>query len=76
MGFIDRELARIAAAMADEANEGQRGELYAAQQALKWATEPTGYAAPLDMVLQRTPEGPTSGTLAEPAGCLAEHRQP
>jgi len=70
MGFIERELDRIAAAIADPTKEAKRGELYAAQQALKWTTEPQGFAAPFDVVMGNPP----TGTLAEPASCLGECR--
>ena len=43
-GFVERELDRIHAAILDGANADKRDALYAAQQALEWAREPTCYA--------------------------------
>jgi hypothetical protein len=31
--------------------DDERGQLYAVQQALVWASEPTGFKAPYDMVV-------------------------
>lgn len=49
MGFIERELDRISAALG-EAGQPDYGQLYAAQQALSWALEPTGFKAPYDTI--------------------------
>ena len=74
MAFVDREILRIEAALS-ESSEGERlyDQLYAAQQALKWTTEPQGFAAPLDMILRRTVASPT-GTPAATAGCSVADR--
>ena len=66
MSFLEREIARLAAAIVDPANIARRAELYAAQQALAWTTEPSGYASPFDMIMRDTRE--------EPEGCPVEHR--
>lgn len=47
MSFMQRELDRIGAVLRDGFNHPNHAELYAAQQALFWAQEPTGIASPL-----------------------------
>lgn len=47
MSFMQRELDRIGAVLRDGFNHPNHAELYAAQQALFWAQEPTGFASPL-----------------------------
>lgn len=46
MGFVEREAARIGAELVKTEDKGRRAELYAAQQALAWAVEPTGVKSP------------------------------
>jgi hypothetical protein len=51
MGFIQRELARIEAAVHAEPHGTERfHKLFAAQQALSWALEPDAFAAPLNSI--------------------------
>lgn len=50
-GFVSRELARIHSAICDPANEVRRLELHAAQQALSWAIEPTGFRGPFATIM-------------------------
>ena len=50
MSFVQRELARIQTALADPAAP-KYAELYAVQQALSWALDPSGCAAPYAMVM-------------------------
>ena len=58
MSFIERELDRIGDALQQPQPNNWYAELYAAQQALKWATDPTDFKAPYDMlVVTSTPEG-------------------
>ncbi len=64
MGFIERELSKISAAMAEPCSNESYCQLYAAQQALSWALDPAGFASPLGVVnsglvvpLTGTPEG-------------------
>ena len=52
MRYLERDLERVseklqAGPLADE----ERGRLYAAQQALAWALEPTSFKAPYDMIV-------------------------
>lgn len=79
MGFVERELARIRAAIGTAARGGRRyDQLYAAQRALEWTTEPQGFAAPLDMIEGRSDQAVTiSGpnTLEAPVDCSAQHHQ-
>lgn len=55
MGFIERELERISEAVrarqGENANTDEYRQLYAAQQALSWALDPTGFRAPFDTVM-------------------------
>lgn len=72
MGFVQRELARIEAAIAEEPLGSERfRQIFAAQQALKWATEPQGFAAPLDSINRRSGQAVTDN-LGASAGYLAE----
>jgi hypothetical protein len=76
MGFVDWEMDRIEAALHEPQTPVRYGQLYAAQQALKWATEPQGYAAPLDVIQLGRVQPPTD-TLEATAGCsAAPHRSP
>lgn len=50
MGFIPRELDRIQTALHDPKHSNRKAELYAVQQALSWALEPSGFAAPYSMI--------------------------
>ena len=72
MGFIEREVNRIEAALLAAPEPSERfGQLFAAQQALKWATEPQGFAAPLDVIERGAVQLPMPDTLGETVGCLA-----
>jgi hypothetical protein len=51
MSFIQRELDRIGAALQQPQLSNRYAELYAAQQALSWAAEPTGFASPASMLM-------------------------
>jgi hypothetical protein len=65
MGFVQREIDRIRQAiLADPPN---RAELYAAQQALEWAMEPSGIASPYDMIM---------GTAAGSEDCSVHNHLP
>lgn len=64
MSFIQRELDRINGALLDPANADVYDRLYAAQQALAWATEPSGFRSPYDSVMG-IPEG-SEGCLVHP----------
>lgn len=50
MSFIQRELDRISAALVDQPDANDYASLYAAQQALTWALEPTGIKSPFAMI--------------------------
>ena len=66
MGFIERELERISAAL-HEPHSAEYDQLYAAQQALSWALEPIGFKAPYDQI---------TGTPATPEDCQANIHPP
>ena len=66
MSFVHREIARIRSAIL--ADNNYRVELYAAQQALEWALEPSGIRSPYEMIM---------GTQEDSRGCqLSCHPQP
>lgn len=70
MSFITRELDRISARLREPAvlPDGEYERLYAIQQALSWALEPTGFRAPYDMI---------TGTQEGSEGCLSSsYRDP
>lgn len=50
MSFVQRELDRISAALGAP-NQAEYDRLYAAQQALSWALEPTGFKSPYDEIM-------------------------
>ena len=49
MSFIQREIDRLRAALL-ESNPATYDSLYAAQQALAWASEPDGFKSPTDLI--------------------------
>ncbi len=65
MDFIERELERISAALREQTTAEKYDRLYAAQQALSWALEPSGFMAPFKSITD-TEEGSE--------GCLSELR--
>lgn len=66
MSFVQRELDRIQSALINEKDETVKLELHAAQQALAWSQEPTGFKSPYAMI---------KGTQADSADCSA-HSHP
>lgn len=69
MSFVERECKRIEQALFEEPHGTDRfRQLFAAQQALKWATEPRCFATPLDSIDRVV----TGDSLAAPEGCLVE----
>jgi hypothetical protein len=67
IGFVQRELDRIAIALRQAPNPECYARLYAAQQALSWALEPTGFAAPFTVI---------TGTPASSEDCSETPRLP
>jgi hypothetical protein len=59
-GFVERELARIGAALQRPQPPERYVELYAAQQALSWALDPENFATPLDTIRQGRVVAPSS----------------
>jgi hypothetical protein len=49
-GFVQRELRRLEAALRQPQSESAYCQLYAAQQALSWAIEPSGFRSPYDTI--------------------------
>ena len=47
MSFIQRELDRIGDALRADPTPNDYDRLYVAQQALAWATDPSGFASPM-----------------------------
>lgn len=61
MGFLQRELDRLNEAIRQTPQSQKHyRELFAAQQALAWASEPTGFASPFRAIM---------GTQADSEGC-------
>ena len=75
LGVISRELGRLEAALHEPQTADRYCQLYAAQQALAWALEPNGIAAPYDAI-QRGRVQPPTDTQADSADCWAHTRQP
>jgi len=50
IGFVARELERLAAALRQTPRPERYPELYAAQQALSWAIDPDAFKSPLDAI--------------------------
>lgn len=63
MSFVQCELGRIRSVISSAKSEQQYSELYAAQQALSWALDQSGFASPSSAIL---------GTPAEKEGCSVE----
>ena len=57
MSFIQRELDHIGDALRADPQSNDYDRLYAAQQALAWATDPQGFASPMKHIRGRTQEG-------------------
>ena len=53
MGFVQRELDRLGRALCDGSAVEQYAEIYAAQQALAWALEPTLIKRPSQSYITR-----------------------
>lgn len=51
VGFVARELERIAVALQGPQPPKRYCELYAAQQALSWSLDPLNYAAPTEVIV-------------------------
>lgn len=50
MSFVAREIEKLNRALNETPEGDRRAELYAAQQALSWALDPTGFKAPYAMI--------------------------
>lgn len=59
IGFVQRELDRIAVALRKESDPERYGRLYAVQQALSWSLEPIGFRCPFEWAMgtQEATEG-------------------
>jgi hypothetical protein len=67
MSFIQRELSRIGNALPgtqSDDRDDRYAELYVAQQALVWASEPDVFKAPYDLIVQGV-----TGTLEDSEDC-------
>lgn len=67
MSFIERERARLAEALRKGPTPNTYERLYAAQQALAWASDPTAYASPMKQI---------TGIQADSEDCSAHPRPP
>jgi hypothetical protein len=52
MSFIEREMHKVREAFTLSKDETERNRLYAAQQALAWASDPECYDSPYRMILE------------------------
>jgi hypothetical protein len=52
VGFVARELERICLALRQPQPPKRKAELYAAQQALSWALDPSNFAAPSAIIAE------------------------
>ncbi len=71
MSFAQRELDRLhSEILKTDENNPAYSQLYAAQQALGWALEPTGAKSPYDMIMGVKSAENTSGRMpaCEPCG--------
>jgi hypothetical protein len=75
MGFIERELNQVINAMSLPLGDKQYCHLYAVQQALSWALDPTAFASPLATVLNSKIQ-PLRGTQEGLGGCSVHPHQP
>jgi hypothetical protein len=50
MSFLQREYDRINDALRDQENANKYDLLYAAQQAIAWASDPEAYKSPLNLI--------------------------
>jgi hypothetical protein len=73
MNFVERELGKITQAMAMPQEADRYCQLYAAQQALAWASDPSAFAAPSAVIVGGLVQ-PLTGTPADSADCLGEAR--
>jgi hypothetical protein len=62
MSFVQRELDRIGARLREsDISPEQYERLYAAQQALAWSLEPSGFRSPYDAVTAPFADNPRDG---------------
>lgn len=73
MGFVEREMDRLAEALREPQDGTTWRELHAAQQALEWSREPHGFAAPSTVLLGHAPDA--MGSPAAPVDCSDEARR-
>jgi hypothetical protein len=66
MGFIQRELDKIAVALREPRSAEEYSQLYAAQLALSWAIDPDMFAEPYGFIL---------GKAADSTNCPSEFGQ-
>ena len=74
VGFVQRELERVAAELARPQEPEIYAQLYVAQQALAWTLEPGAFSSPAD-VIDRDLVQPVTDTQEDSAGCWAAPRR-
>jgi hypothetical protein len=67
MSFLLREFNRLGSALHEQENANKYDLLYAAQQAIAWASDPDAYKSPFVMI---------TGIQGEPKGCSGESHPP
>ena len=67
MNLIETEINRIRSVLANDPNHPKYEQLYAAQQALCWSTDPNGFKSPFTMIM---------GNQGEQGDCLGKNHLP
>lgn len=76
MGFMERELERVKRGLREPQSDERYCHLYAAQQALSWALDPQGFAAPYDTIVNGKIQPLIKDTQADLEDCLVVHHPP
>ena len=68
MGFLEREFGRLQTALREQENANKYDLLYAAQQAIAWASDPDAYKSPSVMLTGIQGETKDCPSSSNPAG--------
>lgn len=71
MGFVQRELERIECALHEPQSSERYCQLYAAQQALSWTLEPSGFASSYETIVSGKVHPLIKDTQADSEDCSA-----
>jgi hypothetical protein len=67
MGFVQRELEKISAALRDPQAADSYDRLYAVQQALSWSLDPTMFKRPYSLIMDIQEDSEGCPSLSNPA---------